>query len=154
MDRLERLEVVDRKVDKHWTVVTIRNWETYQGQEDGAGQQTGQAKDKRRTGVGHKEELGRTMDNTSSPSEKRERAPKFVPPTIEDVTTYAQAEHIGTPKSVRTFHNHFTSNGWRVSGKAPMKDWKASYRNWVERETDFVGITKPTDTGDHRKRLN
>lgn len=29
------------------------------------------------------------------------------------------------------FFDHFTSNGWKVSGKTPMNDWKASARNWI-----------------------
>ena len=28
------------------------------------------------------------------------------------------------------FCNHFESNGWKVSGKTPMKDWRASVRKW------------------------
>ena len=29
--------------------------------------------------------------------------------------------------------NHYESNGWKV-GQNPMKDWKASYRNWCSND--------------------
>ena len=29
------------------------------------------------------------------------------------------------------FFDYFTANGWKVGGRAPMKDWKAAARNWV-----------------------
>ena len=28
------------------------------------------------------------------------------------------------------FFDHYQSNGWRVGGRSPMKDWKASARKW------------------------
>ncbi len=31
------------------------------------------------------------------------------------------------------FFDYFTSNGWRIGGKTPMKDWRAAARNWVRR---------------------
>ena len=29
------------------------------------------------------------------------------------------------------FYDHFNSNGWKVGGKAPMKDWKSAVNNWL-----------------------
>lgn len=29
------------------------------------------------------------------------------------------------------FYDYFSSNGWKVGGKAVMKDWKAACRNWI-----------------------
>ncbi len=50
-------------------------------------------------------------------------------PTEEDVMKYA--EEIALPLSeARKFIDHFSSNGWKVGGKAVMKDWKAALRNW------------------------
>lgn len=36
------------------------------------------------------------------------------------------------------FWNHYLSVGWKVGGRAPMKDWKASARQWVARIEDFT----------------
>ena len=33
------------------------------------------------------------------------------------------------------FIDHYTSNGWKVGGKAPMKNWEAAVRNWEKSDT-------------------
>lgn len=71
----------------------------------------------------------------------QEPAPKrFVPPSHADVTEYA-IERGDPPSQVDAFIDHYTSNGWRVGGKSPMKDWKASWRQWMRRRKsgDFSG---------------
>jgi hypothetical protein len=35
------------------------------------------------------------------------------------------------------FFDHFSSNGWKVAGKAKMKDWKAAARNWIRNQKKF-----------------
>jgi hypothetical protein len=35
------------------------------------------------------------------------------------------------------FYDYFESNGWKVGGKAPMRDWKAAARNWCRNEKTF-----------------
>jgi len=35
------------------------------------------------------------------------------------------------------FFNHFESNGWKVGGKAAMKNWKAAAKNWIARDEKF-----------------
>jgi hypothetical protein len=36
------------------------------------------------------------------------------------------------------FYDHFTSNGWLVSGKTPMKNWQAALRNWRMNDLKFA----------------
>lgn len=31
------------------------------------------------------------------------------------------------------FFDYFSSNGWKIGGKAAMKDWRAAARNWIRR---------------------
>lgn len=31
------------------------------------------------------------------------------------------------------FYDHFNSNGWKVGGKAPMKDWRSAVNTWLNR---------------------
>lgn len=38
------------------------------------------------------------------------------------------------------FFNHFQSNGWRVGGKTPMRDWQAAARNWIINSQNFTKI--------------
>lgn len=71
------------------------------------------------------------------------------PPTLDEVKAYG--ETLSLPFDAEAFHDHFTSNGWKVSGKAPMKDWKAAARNWARN-----GVTlydKPQRKDSHPERM-
>jgi hypothetical protein len=41
----------------------------------------------------------------------------------------------------RTFMDHYEANGWIV-GKASMKDWQSTVRNWMRREWDKIKTQK------------
>jgi hypothetical protein len=78
------------------------------------------------------------------PVPKREGARKntFRKPTIEEVSAYAKAyctENDFHAIAAEDFVDHFESNGWRVGGKSPMKDWQASLRKWIRREQPIRG---------------
>lgn len=50
-------------------------------------------------------------------------------PSLEEVVEYGS--NMGMAQDdCEAFFDHFTSNGWKVGGKAPMKDWRAALRNW------------------------
>ena len=62
------------------------------------------------------------------------RAP-FRAPTPEEVADYAQGYAAQKGISISGFDSerfcdYYASRGWKV-GKAPMKDWKATVRNWL-----------------------
>ena len=67
-----------------------------------------------------------------TPAESKEKRKRFVPPTVEEVREYA--DKAGLEMDYQRFVDHFKSNGWKVGGKAPMKDWQAAARNWVARD--------------------
>ena len=75
---------------------------------------------------------------TPPKEEKKERSHThrarevFITPTLSDCMAYASAMRMAI--DVEHFHDHFTSNGWKVSGRTPMKDWKAAMRNWARRD--------------------
>jgi hypothetical protein len=54
-----------------------------------------------------------------------------MPPTQEMAREYFL--EISTVDDSENFVAHFTANGWKVGGKAPMKDWKAAILTWVNR---------------------
>ncbi len=82
-------------------------------------------------------------------SNTRERARKKTPESLEDVREYATEIDLSSLEAEK-FWNHFESNGWRVGGRAPMKDWRAALRNWKSRQTEFIpnGLQRATRTGD------
>lgn len=70
----------------------------------------------------------------------------FIKPTIEEVKTYFEEK--GLKSDPEHFYDHFESNGWKVSGRSTMKDWKAAARNWERNDSrfkkrDYAGNTKP-----------
>jgi len=58
----------------------------------------------------------------------------FVKPTKTEIIDYINENQLKVDSE--TFFDHYESNGWKV-GKVPMKDWKATLRNW-DRKTKEV----------------
>jgi len=98
-------------------------------------------------------------NNTTNKDTKREDAPtkppketkKFQKPTLEELTSYF-TEKKSCAESAETFFDHFESNGWKVSGRTAMKDWKAAARNWIRRDKKGFGQkTAQHDKGNNKK---
>ena len=75
-----------------------------------------------------------------SPDIKKERAQ--LRPTFADWLAYAK--EIGwIGKDVQSAFDYYESNGWKVGGRAPVKDWKAAARNCFRRnQTTMKGTTQ------------
>ena len=84
-----------------------------------------------------------THENTSSnfdgakPQEKKKNCAKRkreesvpLPESLEEVKAFFE-EQKSTVIEAEKFYNYFQSNGRKVGGRAPMKDWKAAARNWL-----------------------
>ena len=76
------------------------------------------------------------IQEKESPSEIRKSAPRFVPPTVDQVQAYA-SEH-GLIMDCTRFVDWYASKGWKV-GSSPMKDWRAAARNWSARDRKEKG---------------
>lgn len=63
--------------------------------------------------------------------EKAATTKRFRPPTVEEVAVYCEERNNGI--DAEQFVDHYESNGWRVGGKAPMKNWQAAVRTWERR---------------------
>ena len=72
---------------------------------------------------------------------------RFIKPTLEEVKAYCQER--GNNVEAEHFIDHYESNGWKV-GKNPMKDWKATVRNW---ERSKIGGHKETRYERERRLL-
>jgi len=61
-------------------------------------------------------------------------------PTLAEVQAYAADQHPNSADAqteAAAFCDHYESNGWRVSGKTPMVNWRAAYRGWMRRRAQF-----------------
>ena len=88
------------------------------------------------------------MKNSKGKKVATKKENNFVQPTIEEVTTFFKSEN-QSELEARKFFNHFESNGWRVGGKSPMKNWNAAARNWMLNSQHFIapqGFPKPQQT--------
>ena len=85
----------------------------------------------------------RTSDTNSEAShphhKKRQeegRRGRAIPATGQEVQDYF-IQSQSTAIEAEKFFNHYQSNGWRVGGRTPMKDWQASARNWIINSKKF-----------------
>lgn len=63
-----------------------------------------------------------------------QRREVFTKPTLEEVEDEMRKRGLGNPSvEAEKFICHFNSNGWKVGGKAPMRDWRASVVSWKHR---------------------
>lgn len=82
---------------------------------------------------------GPERQDTATPLEENQRResipPSFPPrgkPTESEAVAYfgTLGEGSGIEDAARDFWDYFQSNGWKVGGKAPMKDWQSAARRW------------------------
>lgn len=88
-----------------------------------------------------------SKDKESACAPLRESRPRFVPPSIDDITAYCVERKNGLDP--QSFFDFYAAKGWSI-GKNPMKDWKAAVRTWEGRRREESG-TAPAET---RKSMN
>ena len=77
--------------------------------------------------------------SAKKPANDRKKGPA-APPTLAEVQAYAADQHPASADAqteAAAFCDHYESNGWRVSGKTPMVNWRAAFRNWMRRRPQF-----------------
>ena len=84
----------------------------------------------------------RTLEDKEEDKEKDKKGDaRGKPESRFEVDAYAA--EIGMSKAdVDSWFDHFEANGWKVGGKAAMKDWQAALRNGQRRAPSF-STTKP-----------
>ena len=92
-----------------------------------------------------------SKESTDKPCDGTTKRTAFVVPAIEIVKDYFSTIK-GGDTDAECFYDHFTANGWKVSGKSSMKDWKAAARNWMRRKSEFSNTTQ-NQTNHETKRI-
>ena len=83
--------------------------------------------------------IGHNYNNNNNKS-KRETKKEGLRPTRSDWSAYAKEIGWGTTDAESAF-DYYESNGWRIGGKTPVKDWRACARN-CQRRNQTTTITK------------
>lgn len=97
-------------------------------------------------------------DSIDKVSVKRERKadkpphPRFTPPSEDEAINYFD-EQGSSAAEAKSFLDYYAANGWKVGGRATMKNWQAAARNWIRRagqyshpQTNQVAAEPATDT--------
>lgn len=114
---------IDRQRGNKSSLISIKNWDKYQGDDQQVDQQM---TNKWPTDDQQVTTLQEHKNNKNSKNNKR-----FVPPTVEEVAEYIRQQ--GYSVDPNNFVDFYESKGWKV-GKETMKDWKASVRTWQRRQ--------------------
>lgn len=88
---------------------------------------------------------GCTIENniSNNTSIKRAASPRFVPPTVEEVSEYCRER--GNGIDAQSFVDFYESKGWMI-GRDKMKSWKAAVRTWENRrKAEQPKSNLPTD---------
>lgn len=71
------------------------------------------------------------------PAEEKAELKKFVKPTVEEIAAYCKEKHY--PIDPQAFWNYYESNGWKIGGRAAMKNWRAAVQTWSARDRPKAG---------------
>jgi len=92
--------------------------------------------------------IGEIAKEPKEPKEKK----RFKKPTIEEIHEYAST--ISFNLDAEKFFDYYESKGWLI-GKSPMKDWKATVRNWKHNQdkTPIVSSTSSSSQPKYTKSI-
>jgi hypothetical protein len=94
--------------------------------------------------ISENSEFEKTEENTDpidNQKAKRKKVPPkkekvFVAPGLSEAIEFFKAEKYPEVEA-RKFFYHFESNGWKVGGKTPMKNWHAAAHHWMLNATRY-----------------
>ena len=76
---------------------------------------------------------------------------RFTPPSIEEVRMYVREESLDI--DAEEFIDYGIANGWKLSNGNPMKDWRATLRQWHRRKNQQKENQQRKDHGQQRTNI-
>lgn len=148
LNRLKSTNEITSESTNKFTIITIKNYDSYQSQNEDDQQAKQQADQQTNNNQPTSNQHSINIQSTTNKNVKNDKNDKnekndknsvvrFTPPTIEEVISYCQ-ERRNNVDATR-FINFYEMKGWMV-GKNKMKDWKAAVRTWEGIKT----VSKPT----------
>ncbi len=84
--------------------------------------------------IDKEKDIDTDIDKKEKDKKKKRKTDVFQKPSEEEILEYCNS--IGHGEfDVQRFVDYYDANGWKV-GKNPMKDWKATVRNWIRNSKD------------------
>ena len=97
------------------------------------------------TDIGLDIDLDKDLKETTTDVVVKKKQKKFVKPTQQEIAEYVKS--LGKSLDVARFYDYYEAKGWLV-GKSPMKDWKATVRNWLRNNHQIVNEQERDSTLD------
>lgn len=123
---LENLGMIKKESDSRKTLLTIVNYDIYQGEDTDSQTVNRQSTDSQQTVSRQSPATNKNIKNY-----KNEKNNNIVPPTLDMVRDYCNERCNGI--SAESFIDFYESKGWLV-GKTKMKDWQAAIRTWEQKK--------------------
>lgn len=161
LNMLQKENMITKVSDNLKTLVTIENYENFQGLDENDGQPIGQVNGQlngqrwdnptdnpldnptdSRTDTNNNvknDNNDKNVKNVKNDKNVKNNIKRFCKPTFEEVDSYCCQRNNSV--DAQAFIDFYDSKGWKV-GNTPMKDWKAAVRTW-ERSRQATS-NKPT----------
>lgn len=145
LKNLENEQQIEQQTSNRNRLITILNWNDYQGSEQRIEQQVNNKRTTTEQQVNTYKNVKKEKNDKNINKEKenpKAKSIRFVPPSLEEVEAYCKSRN--NKVDAGRFIDFYESKGWMV-GKNKMKDWKASVRTWEKRDSQPKTENKPTN---------
>lgn len=129
LEHLKSTNEVTTKATNKFTIIHLEKWEFWQIGEGKATTKTTNKKSNERPTTDQQPTTSKESKNVRKKEVINIR--NLIPPTLEMVEAYIEENNYNVDAGA--FMDYYESKGWMV-GKAKMKDWQASVRNWNRNE--------------------
>ena len=146
LDLLEKQRMIEVKTTHLTTVITICNYNDYQGGETPDGTPNGTPRE-----TPNDTSLETQTRSKEVKNEKKSNGKRFAPPSLEDVVLFMD-EYDKAGKMAPDFHDFYASKDWYV-GSRKMKDWKAAARRWVRSNKDKPDSPKASQAAEEWEKV-
>lgn len=127
MQKLEQMGNISMESNSHYTIVTICNYNTYQGDNVHNVTTNEQPMNNQRTASEQQVNTKKKEKNIKKDNNESNGVHKFTPPSLLDVQNFIEQQRYSV--NADSFFNFYESKGWMI-GKNKMKDWKSAVRTW------------------------
>lgn len=130
---LKKTGEIKVKSTKKFTVITVVNYEKYQGGVFTIDTQLDTHMD---THLNTQLDINQRNKEIKNSLAHSVRVSEFSQPSLDDVEAYADERGAPSVMAVE-FYEFYESNGWMV-GKNPMRNWKMAFNGWMRRHKDDI----------------
>lgn len=113
LTKLKRANEVAQKGASRYSIITVKNWDKWQGKGQGKGQTEGK---QRATDIEYIEY------NNSSNNNICEKNKNFIAPTIEEIEKYCLERKNNV--NAKKFYDYYSANNWKDGTGKPVLNWK------------------------------